>query len=237
MTISTKYRAGYKSKRSKLYHSTFAGILNGLPFRQQHFVHHIVRTITLYTTNLIMRPFYSFATLAFLAVAHGADYQTVQGDIADIKTRLGELEADAKGIESGSFGIARALKVEDDSVQVHKLLLKTLKDTNASPPFEDHSIDVGGDFLNMQPKIDSVLEMITEKKDNLKELSVVVLASLYQLKQDTDILGKAVVDKLSDDFQQVAPQVVKEIIDSFNKAIAAYGGKSKPATRLNGSGH
>jgi hypothetical protein len=174
-----------------------------------------------------MRAFYSFAALLFFASAQGADFQTVRDDIANISTILVRLETDAEGVQAGSFGIARALQVEDDSVQVHKLLLQTLKDTNASPPFEEHSLDVGGDFLNMQPKIDSVLSVITEKKDNLKELSVVVLASLYQLKQDTDILGKAVIDKLNDDFQQVAPQVLKEIIDSFNNAITAYGGKGK----------
>ena len=174
-----------------------------------------------------MKFFQTFSLLTLLAVAKAADYQTVRNDIANISTLLQRLDTDAKGIRAGSLGIAPSLQLEADSVQVHKLLLSTTKDTKASPPFEDHSIDVGGDFLNMQPVINGALKTITDLKDSLQDLRVVVLASLYQLKQDSDILGKEVSGKLNADFQEAAKQVLGEIDDSFNNAIKAYGGKSK----------
>ncbi len=174
-----------------------------------------------------MRLLYSLATLALAAAVNAVDYQTVRDDIANITTILGRLEDTAKGIKAGSLGIARALQLEAESVNVHKTLLATTADAQASPPFEDHSIDVGGDFLNLQPKVESALQSVSDQKDNLGDLSVVVLSCLYQLKQDTDILGKDVIAKLSDDFQTVAPQVLAAIDDAFNKAITTYGGKSE----------
>ncbi|KAJ6784711.1 hypothetical protein PWT90_00454 [Aphanocladium album] len=174
-----------------------------------------------------MRFFRSWALFSLVAIAIAADFQTVRDDIAKISTLLQRLDADAKGIQAGSLGIARALQLEVDSVQVHKLLLSTKDDTVASPPFQDHSIDVGGDFLNLQPVINGVLNTITDLKGNLYELRIVVLASLYQLRQDSDALGKEVSNKLSDDFQAVAQQVLSEIKDAFNGAITAYGGKAQ----------
>ncbi|KAJ3499474.1 hypothetical protein NLG97_g317 [Lecanicillium saksenae] len=168
-----------------------------------------------------------FALFHLVAIAKSADFQTVRDDIAKISTLLQRLDTDAKGIQAGSLGIARALQLEADSVQVHQLLLSTKDDTLASPPFQDHSIDVGGDFLNLQPVINGVLKTITDLKSNLQELSVIVLASLYQLKQDSLVLGKEVSSKLNDDFQAVAQQVISEIEDAFNGAITAYGGKAK----------
>ncbi len=167
------------------------------------------------------------SAVGLFAAAKAADFQTVRDDIAKLGVLLQGLEADAKGIQAGSLGIARSLQLEVDSVEVHKLLLSTTADTKASPPFEDHSIDVGGDFLNVQPAINGVLTTITNLKANLEELRPVVLACLYQLKQDSGALGKEVTAKLNGDFQEVAKQVLSEIDDSFNTAIVAYGGKSK----------
>ncbi|XWW95729.1 hypothetical protein V2A60_003696 [Cordyceps javanica] len=172
-----------------------------------------------------MRSLGIFGAFGLLAVAKGADFQTVRDDIANISAVLQSLDTNAKGIQAGSLGIARSLQLEVDSVQVHKLLLDTAEDTRASPPFQDQSIDIGGDFLNMQPVINSVLESITNLKSNLQELHLVVLACLYQLKQDSDALGKEVAGKLSSDFQEVTQQVLTEIDDAFNAAIIAYGGK------------
>ncbi|OAA70817.1 Cell wall galactomannoprotein [Akanthomyces lecanii RCEF 1005] len=168
-----------------------------------------------------------FGVFGLFVAAKAADFQTVRDDIANISAILQHLDTDAKGIQAGSVGIARSLQLEVDSVQVHKLLLSTTDDTKASPPFEDHSIDVGGDFLNLQPVINGLLKTITDLQPNLKELSPVVVAILYQLKQDSDVLGKEVSGKLSADFQAVAQQVLGEIDDTFNTAITTYGGKSK----------
>lgn len=168
-----------------------------------------------------------FSVFGLFVAAKAADFQTVRDDIANISTILQRLDTDAKGIQAGSVGIARSLQLEVDSVQVHKLLLSTTDDIKASPPFENHSIDVGGDFLNLQPVIDGLLKTVTDLQPNLKELSPVVIAILYQLKQDSDVLGKEVSDKLSADFQAVAQQVLGEIDDTFNTAITAHGGKSK----------
>lgn len=76
--------------------------------------------------------------VGLFAAAKAADFQTVRDDIAKLGVLLQGLEADAKGIQAGSLGIARSLQLEVDSVEVHKLLLSTTADTKASPPFEDH---------------------------------------------------------------------------------------------------
>ncbi|OAA57817.1 Cell wall galactomannoprotein [Cordyceps fumosorosea ARSEF 2679] len=168
-----------------------------------------------------------FSVLGLLALTAATDFQTVRNDIANISALLKGLDASAKGIQPGSLGIARSLQLEVDSVRVHQLLLSTMRDTQAAPPFADHSIDVGGDFLNMQPVIEGVLSTLAGLKGNLGQLRLVVLACLYQLRQDADALGREVAGKLSADFQDVTKQVLGQIDDSFNQAIAAYGGKSK----------
>ncbi|EGX95753.1 hypothetical protein CCM_00407 [Cordyceps militaris CM01] len=166
-----------------------------------------------------------FSLLGLVAAANAADFQTVRDDIANISSILQTLDNNAKGIQPGSLGIARSLQLEVDSVRVHKLLLSTTKDTQAAAPFGDHSIDIGGDFLNLQPVINRVLVTITNLEGTLRELRLVVLACVYQLRQDAHVLGNEVAGKLSADFQDVTQQVLTEIDDAFNNAIAAYGGK------------
>lgn len=46
-----------------------------------------------------------------------------------------------------------------------------------------------------------------------------------ELKQDTDIFGKAIVAKLGALEAAVAPAVIQQIDGYFNDAIVAYGGK------------
>lgn len=171
-----------------------------------------------------MRFLYSFITLA-CAVTVQADAQTVKNDIAGITTLMAALSSDVKLVKPGSAGIAQALQVQVDAVNIHKRLVTSLDDTNASPPFGSASLGIGLDFIALSPKVKTTLQDVTNQKTNLGELGIVVLSSLYQLKQDTDAFGAAVLSKLDPLEKAIAPGIIKGLDTAFNNAIVAFGGK------------
>ncbi|KAK2609366.1 hypothetical protein QQS21_002147 [Conoideocrella luteorostrata] len=173
-----------------------------------------------------MRFLYTLVTFVCAAAVNAADSQTVRGDIAQLSTLLDSLAADVKLVRPGSGGIAQALQVEVDSVDIHKCLLKSYDDAKASPAFGFSSLIVGLDFIQLQPKVKKTLEDVTAQKESLGELGLVVLSSLYQLKQDTDRFGEAAIEKLGTLEKAIAPAIIKKIDESFNDAIVAYGGKA-----------
>ncbi|KHN97405.1 Cell wall galactomannoprotein [Metarhizium album ARSEF 1941] len=165
--------------------------------------------------------------LAGTASVQAADVQTVRDDIADISALMADLDSNAKLVKPGSAGIAQALQVQVDAVNIHKRLLASIDDTNASAPFgAQGSLNIGLDFIALSPKVKTTLQDIADQKSALEGLSVVVLSSLYQLKQDTDAFGAAVLDKLDVLEKAIAPGIIKDLDTAFNKAIVAYGGKS-----------
>ncbi|GAB0137021.1 hypothetical protein EsDP_00005304 [Epichloe bromicola] len=169
-----------------------------------------------------MRFLYTFVTLSCAAIVSASDAQTVRGDIAKLSSLMENLGADTKLVKPGSLGIAQALQVESDAVDVHKLLVKAADDANASPPFGSSSFSIGLDFIQLQPKVKKTLEGTAAQKDAFGELGLVVLSSLYQLQADTKKFGQAVTEKLGLLEKSLAPAIIKDINESFNKAIVAY---------------
>lgn len=174
-----------------------------------------------------MRFLYTLGTLCCAAIVSASDAQTVRGDIAKLSSLMENLGADSKLVKSGSLGIAQALQVEADAVEIHKLLIKAAHDADASPPFGSSSLSIGLDFIQLQPKVKKTLEGTAAQKDAFGELGLVVLSSLYQLQADTKKFGQAVTEKLGLLEKALAPVIIKNINGSFNKAIVAYGGKGK----------
>ncbi|KZZ94308.1 Cell wall galactomannoprotein [Moelleriella libera RCEF 2490] len=161
-----------------------------------------------------------------VAVAYAADAQTVRDDVAKLNTLLKTLSSDVKLVKAGSLGIAQALQVEVDAVNIHKLLITAYNDAKASPPFGSSSFGVGLDFLKLEPQVKQTLRDVSSQKDVFGELGIIVLSSLYQLKMDTDNFGAAAVEKLALLERAIAPAILKKIDGEFNDAIVTYGGKA-----------
>lgn len=175
-----------------------------------------------------MKSIYSTLALAFAACTLAVDYNTVNDDISNISNLLGSLSTDAKAIVAGVNGLPTALDLQVDAVNLHTSILTSIDHANALPKFGTvGSLSIGVSFIALAPKIVSTLQVVAGKNATLGDLGVVVLSSLYQLKQDTDSFGKVVVTKLDVLEAVIAPPIIKIIDDAFNSAIVAYGGKSE----------
>jgi hypothetical protein len=173
-----------------------------------------------------MRFQYPLLALAYTAAIQAADVQTVRNDIANITALMAALDSDVKLVVSGSAGIAQALQVQVDAVNIHEGLSLSVQHAKASPPFgSGGSLVVGLDFIALAPKVASTLQHVAAQKAALGELGIVVLSSLYQLKLDTDSFGAAVLDKLDALTKAIAPSIIASIDKAFNDAIVAFGGK------------
>lgn len=169
-----------------------------------------------------MRPFkiISFLSLAITAIC--ADYNTVRQDLASILDLLAELDNSNAAVFGGPASIPFALQVQVDAVAIHKKLLTATDNANASPPFGIGSLAVSADFIGAQPKISAVLDNLRGKRNDYGDLGVIVLYSLYQMRQDTERYSSTIIEKLGTLEQAIAPAIVQMILDSFDKAIAAY---------------
>ncbi len=157
-----------------------------------------------------------------------ADYKTVHADIGQLTSLLDVLDQDAKAVAPGAAGLPRALQLEVDAVDIHKAILKATADTNASPSFGAiGSLTISADFLALSPKIKTSIGSLAAKQSALADLGLVVLSSLYQLKQDTNAFGDAVLPKLDALERAVAPLVISDINKALNNAIVTFGGKGK----------
>lgn len=174
-----------------------------------------------------MRPIYSLA-LSFAASTLAVDYTTVNNDIANITTLLTTLTTDANAIAPGIEGLPAALQLEVDATNLHNRILTSIDDANASTAFgTGGSLTIGLSFIALEPKIVSTLTAVAAKNVTLGDLGIIVLSSLYRLKQDTDTFGTAAVAKLDALEAAIAPAIINNIDAAFNSAISAYGGKSE----------
>lgn len=77
-------------------------------------------------------------------------------------------------------------------------------------------------LINLAPMITQTLKDVAAQNEIFGELGVIVLSSLYQLKQDTDAFAAAVVAKLDALEAALAPSIVSSTDAAFQSAIAAY---------------
>lgn len=163
---------------------------------------------------------------ALASLTAAANYTDVINDIKNIGIVAAQLSADVRNFNGSVAGLPYALQVQEDAVNLHKVLLKGQADAKASPPFlEPGSFQVASALLNITGQVQSTLSNTTAKAATFADLRPIVLASLYQLKQDTDQFSQAVIAKFEPVEQLVAPAVVLQIDNEFNDAVVAYGGK------------
>lgn len=153
--------------------------------------------------------------------------EVVRADIADIKTLLETLQSDAQKVIPGLLGVSAALQVQVDAVAASEKLIQAAADAEDSPPFGSSSLSVGLDLIGLEPVADKTLQAIEDKVDTFGQLGLIVLASLYQLLDDTIGFSDKVIEKLGPLEKAIAPGVVASIRGNFNDAITAYGGKGE----------
>ncbi|KAL5326517.1 hypothetical protein ACEPPN_004203 [Leptodophora sp. 'Broadleaf-Isolate-01'] len=174
-----------------------------------------------------MRNFFTASLTLSFALSAAADYNTVITDINNVGNLITILDNDTKAVLPGVAGVPFALQVEVDAVNLDNAILAAARDATASPPFgEPGSLSVSGAVINLTSKVQKALSDLTAQQNGFGELGPIVLSSLYQLKKDTDVFGKAVIAKLGTVEQAVAPAIISQIDGYFNSAITAYGGKA-----------
>lgn len=152
-----------------------------------------------------------------------ADYKTVLTDIKTISKGLTTLDTSVQNMLPGIPGLPFALKIQVDAVNLDKHLLTGVKNAQASSAFGGGgSLEVGLQLIALKPKITSTLDQLSAKNTTFDELGIIVLASLYALKNHTDAFGAAILPKLDSLEAGIAPGVIKSIDQAFDGAIAAY---------------
>lgn len=167
--------------------------------------------------------FHQIAAGAAFANLASADYNTVLGDIYDIGNQTQQLTDLYADITTGVAGVVPVLNVQTASLALDNTIVKAIGDANASDEFgDDGSVAVATAILNLSPGINSSLSSLQAQRQNLDAYRPIVLASLYQLKEDTDTFGAAVLAKGNAAIKQAGPQVQSQIDGYFDSAISAF---------------
>lgn len=172
--------------------------------------------------------FTKLAVALFTSVAIAADANSVVTLIKAIGTSTNQLGLDVSRYNGGVPGLPYALQVQQDAVFVHKqILLATTEAQNSGPFLEPGSLNIAAALLEVTGTVTNTLRNTASKNKAFGELGPIVLASLYQLKLDTNNLATEIVKRLALVEQLAAPLVVGTLNTEFNNAIVAYGGKGE----------
>lgn len=181
--------------------------------------------------------FYAVAAALF-AIARSAQCTNNGGqvytNIQSINNYTIMLNNDVQRFTNVSSGIPYGLQVQEDSVNLHKQIVSAISLTNSSDNFgEPSSTQIAGAVAALLGTTRDTLGNVTSKAKDFGFLGPLVLASLYQLKLDTDQFGAAVQQHLDTNLANAAPLIIAQFDDEFNKAITAYGGKGMPHKVIN----
>ncbi|EOD51399.1 putative antigenic cell wall protein [Neofusicoccum parvum UCRNP2] len=134
--------------------------------------------------------------LAPLALAQ--DYNAVLTSIQAIKSNTTALTTAVNTVTPGLLGLPSSLQVQVSGVTLSRTLNTSAGTAAASAPFgDDGSRQVAAALADLQGAVRDSLNATVAKKDAFGDLSPVVLASLYALRQGTEGFGAAVAGKLA----------------------------------------
>lgn len=152
-----------------------------------------------------------------------ASYNQTKADIDTISSLLDTLSSDAKNMKTGDAAVPLALQVQVDAVNLDKAIISSTANAKSSSNFgDDGSLQVGLALVGVQPKITTVLGDISSQSGTFGDLGIIVLATLNQLKEDTDAFAAAIKSKLATLEDAIAPGIVDSIDKAFNDAITEY---------------
>ena len=167
--------------------------------------------------------FFRLALAFVLPTLALASYNQTKADIDTISSLLDTLSSDAKNMKTGDAAVPLALQVQVDAVNLDKAIISSTANAKSSSNFgDDGSPQVGLALVGVQPKITTVLGDISSQSGTFGDLGIIVLATLNQLKGDTDAFAAAIKSKLATLQDAIAPGIVDSIDKAFNDAITAY---------------
>lgn len=158
-----------------------------------------------------------------------ADATAVNNQLSVIATYTALLNSDAQQFNSVVTSLPFALQVQQDAVLLYRQVNIGTSLSQSSANFgEPGSLQVSATLVNLSNQVQNALSTISSKASTFGELGPIVLASLYSLKNSTDVFADATIAKLALIEAAAAPIVKQNLDNAFNSAIQAYGGKREP---------
>ncbi|KAK2882584.1 hypothetical protein FQN49_000196 [Arthroderma sp. PD_2] len=169
----------------------------------------------------------ALATTVIASPISKRDGAAVVDTVNTISQQITDLDTVVKAYDGG---IITPIKIQVKTSKLTSGLKDAIKTVQESEKFDDkESQAVATAFVQLKPKIDTVLASITSKQPVFKKgvLGFFPLDWLvkYNLKQQKDLsakLGDETVLKLNEKFAKLAPLINAAIADAFAKAIAAF---------------
>lgn len=132
--------------------------------------------------------------------------------------------------EGGIGSVITALKIKSQTDTVKKDTEAVTEAAEESEKFnQEGSGNVANSLIELQPKINSVLDNIVSKKGAFEKavlgfisLTWLVKSDLEDLKELSAELGESITKKLTKEYADVAPMLNKQIAKKFAEAIKAY---------------
>ncbi|EJD35828.1 hypothetical protein AURDEDRAFT_175102 [Auricularia subglabra TFB-10046 SS5] len=154
----------------------------------------------------------------------------VEKDISDIEafvTALGDSLAKFDG--HSASGLAQALAIHNDTLNLDIAIQKATNDTKAAPgPVGiDEAQAILAKFKEFQPTIIAALDSVVAKKSDFKAVPIfgvptIVKTDLTSLNASTKAFEGALIAKTPAQLVPGAQQLVVPVDDAFGRAVSAY---------------
>lgn len=161
----------------------------------------------------------SLAALASGALASG---DTIEAAIHTIDESTLALNEDVAQWNGKLLGV---LPIVKDSTSLLTDINDGKKAATDSEPLDfGETIQVAGATIQLATDVNTTLEAVIQAKPKFDKLhlSPIILVNLKLQQHSTDKFSNAVVEKVPQELQETAKQLVAGIADSFDKAIDAY---------------
>ncbi|KAF1826167.1 uncharacterized protein K489DRAFT_376569 [Dissoconium aciculare CBS 342.82] len=158
------------------------------------------------------------------------DLQSISSSVDNIIAKINILSDTVTGFQQGQ--LLTALKIQVQTGDVGKAVDAGTKCAKASQPLNaDDSLTLGIKILlELQPKLNGLLDLLVSKKPAFKnvlvlgllDVSFLVKADLKEQKSKALQFADAVTAKLDPSLQGLAAQTSSQIAQKFDEAIAAF---------------
>ncbi|KAL0940564.1 antigenic cell wall [Colletotrichum truncatum] len=175
--------------------------------------------------------------------AMGGGAAALQTRIADLRTKVANANESVVPFKGGGIkGLTGLLKVNEAVVELGKTIdlgTKTAEATNPLPA--NQSLQIGTQFLNLQPEITNLLTNLQGKRKEfdkagfkLLDVRSLIRDSLVIQQDKASDLGSAFTKALDKSLQPIATQVNDQIQGNFSASVDEFkgrGGKIKIPTK------
>ncbi|KHN97403.1 Cell wall galactomannoprotein [Metarhizium album ARSEF 1941] len=158
------------------------------------------------------------------------DVTSIKAALDAISRQLVTMNATLNGFNGGAEGTLTALKIQGQAMDLQKDIQSGTSAAKSSGPLNDRdSSTIAFGITDLTGKIYDVLDNIITKKPafdtaifGVGSASFLVRSDLQNLKNDTDLFGAAVTEKLVKSVRDVSPLVISAIDFHFDQALKVY---------------